>query len=90
MPFVVINLVMGLTPLRLATYWWVSQIGMFPGTAVYVYAGATVPDLRTLIEQGVGGILSPQLLAAFVLLRLFPLLVKVVLRRFRPAAGQQT
>ena len=83
-PFFVINLVMGLTPLGLRTYWWVSQFGMFPGTAVYVYAGATVPDLQTLSERGVSGVLSPQLLVAFLLLGLFPLLVKLVMKRVRP------
>ena len=86
-PFFVINLVMGLTPVTLGTYWWVSQLGMFPGTAVYVYAGAAVPDLETLSAQGVGGILSPQLLAAFVLLGVFPLLVKLVMKRLRPPAA---
>ena len=83
-PFFVINMVMGLTPITLTTYWWVSQLGMFPGTAVYVYAGATVPDLATLSANGVGGIISPQLLLAFVLLGVFPLLVKFALQRFRP------
>ena len=81
-----INLVMGLTPVKLATYWWVSQLGMFPGTAVYVYAGATVPDLQTLSAQGVGGILLPRLLVAFVLLGVFPLVVKLTMKRLRPAA----
>jgi uncharacterized membrane protein YdjX (TVP38/TMEM64 family) len=89
-PFFVINLVMGLTPVKLGTYWWVSQLGMFPGTAVYVYAGATVPDLQTLSAQGVGGILSPQLLAAFILLGVFPLLVKLVMKRLRPAAAKSS
>ena len=94
-PFFMINLVMGLTPIALGTYWWVSQLGMLPGTAVYVYAGSTVPDLQTLSEQGVSGILSPQLLLAFVLLGLFPLVVKLIMRRLRPdsepgaAAGDQ-
>ena len=87
-PFFVINLVMGLTPVRLGAYWWVSQLGMLPGTAVYVYAGATVPDLQTLSEQGAGGILSPQLLAAFVFLGIFPLLVKLVMKRCRSAAAE--
>ena len=89
-PFFVINLVMGLTPLRLGTFWWVSQVGMLPGTAVYVYAGAAVPDLQALSESGVGGIVSPQVLAAFVLLGLFPLLVKMVMRRFRSVPNQQS
>ena len=83
-PFFVINLVMGLTALRLGTFWWVSQVGMLPGTAVYVYAGAAGPDLQVLSERGLGGILSPQVLAVFVLLGGFPLLVKAVMRRLHP------
>ena len=85
-PFFVINVVMGLTPIRPRTYWWVSQLGMLPGTMVYVYAGSSVPNLSTLAEQGVGGILSPQLIVAFVLLGIFPLLVRKVMQRF-PSYG---
>ena len=84
-PFFVVNLVMGLTPVRPRTFWWVSQLGMLPGTAVYVYAGASVPSLSELAANGVGGIVSPQLIIAFVLLGLFPLLVKKLLQKFRPA-----
>ena len=75
-PFFVINVVMGLTPIRVPVYWVVSQLGMFPATVVYVYAGSSVPDLNTLAEKGAGGILSPQLLLAFALLGVFPLVVK--------------
>jgi uncharacterized membrane protein YdjX (TVP38/TMEM64 family) len=78
-PFVVINFVMGLTELRTRTFWWVSQLGMLPGTVVYVYAGSSVPDLSTLAERGAAGILSPQLVIAFILLGLFPLLAKKTL-----------
>ncbi len=85
-PFFVINLVMGLTPVRLRTFWWVSQLGMLPGTAVYVYAGATVPDLQTLSDNGLGGIVSPELLAAFVLLGVFPLAVQWIVGRMRSRA----
>lgn len=84
-PFFVINVVMGLTPLKTTTYWWVSQLGMLPGTAVYVYAGASVPNLATLAEKGAQGILSPQLLVAFILLGIVPLALKKVVQRFRPA-----
>lgn len=89
-PFFVINAVMGLTPLPVRTFWWVSQIGMLPGTAVYVYAGASVPRLQTLAEQGIGAIFSSaqvtQILIAFVLLGLFPLVVRFAMKRFaRPA-----
>ena len=75
-PFFVINAVMGLTPLKTWTFWWVSQLGMFPGTAVYAAAGASVPSLKLLAERGAAGILSPQLIAAFVALGVFPLVVK--------------
>ena len=89
-PFFVINLVMGLTPIRVTTYWWVSQLGMLPGTAVYVYAGSTVPDLNTLSEKGTGGILSPQLIIAFVLLGIFPFVIKFVMKLLRPGDSTNT
>ncbi len=68
-PFFVINLVMGLTPIRTWTYYWVSQLGMFTGTVVYVYAGTQLGAFR----------ISAGLLLAFALLGLFPLIAKKVL-----------
>lgn len=85
-PFFAINLVMGLTPISTRTFWWVSQIGMLPGTAIYVYAGSTFPTLRALAENGVGGILTPQLFAALFALGLFPLVAKWSIGRFRRAS----
>ncbi len=70
-PFFVINLAMGLTPMRTRTYYWVSQVGMLAGTAVYVNAGTQLGQIETL-----GGILSPQLLLSFALLGIFPLLAR--------------
>lgn len=76
-PFFVINLVMGLTPLAVRTFWWVSQLGMLPGTAVYVWAGASVPSLAEFTRADrTEPILSPQLLVAFALLGLLPLVLK--------------
>jgi uncharacterized membrane protein YdjX (TVP38/TMEM64 family) len=84
-PFFVINAVMGLTPIRLRTFWWVSQLGMLPGTAVYVYAGSTVPNLQTLAERGVGAVFTPgqltRILVAFVILGSFPLIVRWTMKR---------
>lgn len=82
-PFFVLNLVMGLTPIRTWTYWWVSQVGMLAGTVVYVYAGASVPSLSELAERGMGGILSPQLIIAFIVLGIFPIAVKKIMARVR-------
>jgi uncharacterized membrane protein YdjX (TVP38/TMEM64 family) len=75
-PFFVINVVMGLTTVRVLTFWWVSQIGMLPGTAVYVYAGSTIPSLHQLADNGVSNVLTWQLLLAFTLLGIFPLAIK--------------
>jgi uncharacterized membrane protein YdjX (TVP38/TMEM64 family) len=82
-PFFVINVVMGLTPLKIRTFWWVSQVGMLPGTAVYVYAGSQFPDLQTLAEKGGSGILTPELISAFVLLGVFPIAVKKVIGKWK-------
>lgn len=81
-PFFVINVVMGLTPLKTSTFWWVSQLGMFPGTIVYVYAGSAVPDLKTLAERGAGGVLTPKLLMAFVILGIFPIVIRKIMAVF--------
>jgi uncharacterized membrane protein YdjX (TVP38/TMEM64 family) len=78
-PFFAINVVMGLTPLRTSTYWWVNQVGMLPGTAVYVYAGSSIPDLATLSKKGASGILTLNLLIAFIILGLFPIVAKRVM-----------
>ncbi len=86
-PFFVINVLMGLTSMRLFTFWWVSQIGMLPGTAAYVYAGTSVPSLRVLAEHGTSGIISPQLFAAFVILGLLPITLRKLLTKFRPSTA---
>ena len=79
-PFFVINAVMGLTPIRVVTFWWVSQVGMLPGTAVYVYAGASVPNLRTLADKGVSAVFTTNQLTqfgiAFALLGLLPVCIR--------------
>jgi uncharacterized membrane protein YdjX (TVP38/TMEM64 family) len=72
-PFFVINLLMGLTPIKTRTFYWVSQIGMLAGTLVYVNAGTQLARIDSL-----AGILSPALLGSFVLLGLFPLLAKKI------------
>lgn len=83
-PFFVINLVMGLTPMRTSTFYWVSQLGMLAGTAVYVNAGTRLGQMQT-----VNGILSAELLLSFALLGVFPLLarktVALMKRVVRPA-----
>lgn len=83
-PFFVINVVMGLTPIRVRTFSWVSQIGMLPGTCVFVYAGTPLPSLEQLAQYGARDIVSWQIAVAFVLLGVFPLATKKLIERFRP------
>ena len=72
-PFFIINLVMGVTPLRTLQFFVVSQIGMLPGTIVYINAGSQIAAIDSL-----SGILSPGLLLSFALLGIFPLLAKKI------------
>lgn len=75
-PFFLINLLMGLSPIALTRYYWVSQLGMLPGTAVYINAGTQLAQIDAL-----SGIISPAVLLSFALLGLFPLLMKWVMNR---------
>lgn len=84
-PFVVINLAMGLTPIRVWTYYWVSQLGMFLGTLVYVNAGTQLSQIDSL-----GDIASPGLLASFAALGLLPWVARSIMdliKRRRVYAG---
>lgn len=72
-PFFVINLLMALTPIKTWTFYWVSQLGMFAATLVFVNAGTQLAHIDSL-----SGILSPGLLGSFVLLGVFPLIAKKV------------
>jgi dihydrolipoamide dehydrogenase len=73
-PFVVINLVMGVTSIGTWPFYWVSQLGMLAGTIVYVNAGTQLAQLDSL-----RGILSPGVIFSFVLLGIFPLAAKKIL-----------
>ncbi|MBI2605075.1 MAG: FAD-dependent oxidoreductase [Deltaproteobacteria bacterium] len=77
-PFFLVNLVMGLTPIKTTTFYWVSQLGMLAGTMAYVYAGTQLSQI-----QSVSGILSPGLLLAFVIVGVLPLVSKSAIAHFR-------
>ena len=66
-PFFLVNLLMGLTPIRTFSYYWISQLGMLAGTLVYINAGTELAKVSSL-----SGIVSPALVFSFVLLGVFP------------------
>ncbi|EGQ7880416.1 TVP38/TMEM64 family protein [Vibrio cholerae] len=82
-PFFLINLVMGLTPISTWRYYWVSQLGMLPGTAVYLNAGTQLAEISSL-----GEIVSLPVLASFVLLGVFPIVVKWIMGKFQQRTTQ--
>ena len=73
-PFFVINLAMGLTPIKTRTYYWVSQLGMLLGTLVYVNAGTQLAQIQDL-----GDIASPGLIASFAALGVFPWIARSIM-----------
>src|SRR5436190_10540859 len=77
-PFVLVNLLMGLTPIRTRTFYWVSQIGMLPATVVYVNAGTQLATIKSI-----SGILSPALIGSLVLIGIFPLIAKHAVEVFK-------
>ncbi len=74
-PFFLVNLAMGLTPIKTWTYYWVSQLGMLLGTLVYVNAGTQLAQISTLRD-----VTSPALLGSFVALGLLPWLGKWIMK----------
>lgn len=89
LPYFVVNLMMGVTPMPVRTYWWVSQVGMLPSTAVYTYTGSVVPSLDVLAEQGLQGIVTWQFVVALTLLGVFPLAVRLAASRWRKRRSSQ-
>lgn len=83
-PFFLINLLMGLTPMSVSRFYLTSQIGMLPGTAVYLNAGTQLATIDSL-----SGIVSPGVLASFALLGLFPIIAKWVINKVRPNRTEQ-
>ncbi|HDH34877.1 MAG TPA: TVP38/TMEM64 family protein [Nitrospirae bacterium] len=81
-PFWLINLGMGLTKMPLKTFYWISQVGMLAGTAVFVNAGKELGKIDSL-----SGILSPGLIMSFVLLGLFPIVAKKSIAFYKNKKG---
>ena len=83
-PFFAINLLMGLMPISAWRFYWVSQLGMLAGTAVYVNAGAELGSI--IANEGgfsVAGIMTPGLLGALILLAIFPWIARSVMAQLQ-------
>src|SRR4030065_1366459 len=81
-PFFLVNIVMGLTPIKTTTFYWVSQTGMLAGTMAFVFAGTQLSQI-----QSVRGILSLTLLISFTIIGVLPLIARVVIGHLRAGKG---
>jgi uncharacterized membrane protein YdjX (TVP38/TMEM64 family) len=82
-PFFLVNIALGLTPMRVGTFWWASQLGMLPGTFLYVNAGTELGRIAAPRD-----VLSPAVLGSLALLGVLPLVARTALSRWerrRPA-----
>ena len=77
-PFFVVNIVTSLLPIKLTTFFWVSMLGMFPATLVYVNAGNELSKINSFSD-----ILSFQVLISFSLIGILPLTIKFLLNKIR-------
>lgn len=80
-PFFLINLVSGLTRVRLGVYFFGTMFGTLPGTFVYANAGSNLASIESLKD-----IASPGVLGAFALLGLFAL-IPTIYNKFKNKNG---
>ena len=75
-PFFLVNLLSGLTRVRVSTYVLATALGIIPGSFVYTFAGRQLGTINSLSE-----LVSPRLILAFSLLGLL-ILVPIFYRKF--------
>jgi len=82
-PFFAINLLAGLTRIRVRDYFWISQLCMLPATAVYCWVGASLPGLKQLGQQGPGTLVSRSMIIGLCAMAVLPFVIRFFLRRNR-------
>ena len=83
-PFFMINIITALMPIKTWTFYWVSQVGMLPGTILYVFAGTQLSEIKSLSD-----IMSPTLIVTFIFIGFFPILVKEVFKYLKNKSLQK-
>ena len=83
-PFFMINTFTALMPIKTWTFYWVSQVGMLPGTILYVFAGTQLSEIKSLSD-----IMSPILIVTFIFIGFFPILVKEVFKYLKNKSLQK-
>lgn len=87
-PFTFINYVSGTLRVPAVTFWWTTQLGLLPGTIVFVFAGTRLPTLQQLAEQGAIRLLDPWLIAGLALTAILPVIVRWLSRLLQHPSPQ--
>lgn len=82
-PFVLVNLVMGLSPISLRTFFWVSQLSMLPVLIIFVWIGGSLPSLQMIADKGISSVLSWQLMLGIAAMGIVPLLIRLGLNYYQ-------
>ena len=82
-PFTAVNYAAGATRVPCTTFWWTTHLGILPGTALFTYAGARVPTLKVISENGLHAFLDVRLILALIAVLCMPLLMRPALRTMR-------
>lgn len=83
-PYTATNYAMGTTSIDVKSFWWATQLGLIPGTVIFVWAGTQIPTLETVVEEGAGAVFSLQVIAALGLTGVFPLVARWGIRKIWP------
>lgn len=81
-PYFVVNLVLGLVPVRTWTYFWATMVGMLPLNCAFVYLGMQIPTADEFVRNGASSLLSGQLLAGVALIGVLPLILRAIWRQW--------
>jgi uncharacterized membrane protein YdjX (TVP38/TMEM64 family) len=80
-PYTLTNYAMGATTIRVRSFFSATLLGLLPGSFVFTYAGAQLPTLKAIAEQGVMRVVSPQLMLAVMLVSISPVVLRFLMRR---------
>lgn len=75
-PFTLINYGAGATTIPLTTFWWTTHVGILPATLVHTFVGSRIPNIHTVVEQGVWAIVDPPLLVVLLAIAFLPIFLR--------------
>lgn len=81
-PYFIINLVMGLTPISTRTFLWATQLGMLPVIFLYTYTGTELSEIENARD-----LFSRQLILAFIGMALLPVLARKLIQWWKKHQG---